>query len=102
MLDSQKLVSRVLPPDTGFSIGKISSSVHAPKNLGKSAGFGEALSYGKLPLPSERLLDSEGKSLEKLCSDLTWQPRLLILTSEKLLIAHPGHDEVSDQIPLVV
>ena len=73
----------------------------APNHPGRSQVFGEALSLGKLPPTAERLLDSTGTNVGKLCSDLTWQPRILILTFERLVIAHPGHDEVSDQIPLV-
>ena len=73
-----------------------------PSGNGENGVLVETLSLGTLPSQSERLLDSEGRPVEKLCSDLTWQPRVLILTSEMLVIAHPGIDEVSDQIPLVL
>jgi hypothetical protein len=59
------------------------------------------LSLGRLPPKSERLKDSEGLKIAKLCGDTDWQPRFLAITAERIIIAHPGHDEISDQIPLV-
>jgi hypothetical protein len=60
------------------------------------------LSLGRLPPKSERLKDSDGLKISKLCGDSDWQPRFVAITAERIIIAHPGHDEISDQIPLVL
>ena len=59
------------------------------------------MSLGKIPPKSERLKDSEGLQISKLCGESDWQPRFLVITSDRIVIAHPGQDEISDQIPLV-
>lgn len=59
------------------------------------------LSLGIIPPKTERVKDSEGQKIFKLCGDTDWQPRFLIVTLDKLIITHPGQSEISDQIPLV-
>ncbi len=79
--------------------GKVDGDVNPP--AGESFVEDE-LSLGRLPPKSERLKDSEGLKIAKLCGDTDWQPRFLAITAERIIIAHPGHDEISDQIPLVL
>ncbi len=59
------------------------------------------MSLGKVPPKSERLKDSEGLKISKLCGETDWQPRFLAITATDIIIAHPGHEEISDKIPLV-
>ena len=59
------------------------------------------LSLGTIPSISDCIHNSEGTKVLKLCGDSDWQPRFLALTSDKIIIAHPGQSEISDQIPLV-
>jgi hypothetical protein len=59
------------------------------------------MSLGKIPPKSEWLKDSEGLQISKLCGESDWQPRFLAITSDRIIIAHPGQDEISDRIPLV-
>ena len=60
-----------------------------------------SLSLGKIP-PQELIIkDSIGQKIEKLCGSSEWQPRMLYITNQFVLITHPDQDEISDQIPLV-
>jgi hypothetical protein len=59
------------------------------------------MSLGKIPPKHERLKDSEGLQISKLCGETEWQPRFLAITADRIIIAHPDQDEISDQIPLV-
>ena len=59
------------------------------------------MTLGKVPPKSERLKDSEGLKISKLCGESDWQPRFLAITADRIIIAHPGQDEIADQIPLV-
>jgi hypothetical protein len=54
------------------------------------------ITLGRVPPKSERLKDSEGLRICKLCGHSDWQPRLLVLTSDKIIMSHPGKDEISD------
>ncbi len=62
--------------------------------------FIDHMSLGSVPPKSERVKDSDGQKIAKLCGH-EWQPRYLVLTPEMLMITHLGHSEISDQIPLV-
>ena len=60
------------------------------------------LSLGKIPPKGSILRHSLGQKIEKLCGLTEWQPRILYVTAEKLLIINPtNEDEIADQIPLV-
>jgi len=60
-------------------------------------------SLGKIPHKSAVLRSSHGQKIEKLCGRSEWQPRILYITADKVLIAHVDRaDEISDQIPLVL
>jgi hypothetical protein len=69
------------------------------KEIFQSAIFD--LSLGIIPPPSDQLKSSIGQTVMKMCSASEWHPRVLIATSDKLIVSHPGSDEISDQIPLV-
>lgn len=59
-------------------------------------------SLGKIPSKRSILKSSIGQKIEKLCGQSEWQPRILYITADRLIIVHPDHDkEISDQIPLV-
>ncbi len=58
------------------------------------------MSLGTVPPKSERVKDSDGQKIAKLCGT-EWQPRYLVITSDMLIITHPGQSDISDQIPLV-
>ena len=61
------------------------------------------ISLGSIPSKKAVLKSSKGQKIEKLCGRSEWQPRILYVTADKLLIVHPDQEnQISDQIPLVI
>ena len=60
-----------------------------------------SISLGKVPPKASVIKESSGQKIEKLCSHSEWQPRVLWMTVDKLLITHLDEEDISDQIPLV-
>jgi hypothetical protein len=59
------------------------------------------ISLGRLPPASERVKSSDGELVLKMCNDSEWHRRMIVATNETLMVAHPGKDDIADQIPLV-
>ena len=74
-------------------------SLSLKKSLKRPTG---QISLGEVPSAEFILKSSIGQKIEKLCGHSEWQPRILYVTADMLLIAHPDHaSEIADQIPLV-
>ena len=57
----------------------------------------DELTLGQLPPEAERIKCDD---VFKLCQG-EWQPRILLMTANDLIIAYPGKNQISDKIPLV-
>jgi hypothetical protein len=68
-----------------------------PLNADRMDEF-DGLTLGKLPAQHERV---KSALVMKLCQDGEWQPRIIILTSDLLIIALPDSNNISDKLPLV-
>ena len=63
----------------------------------------ENITLGNINSCKTILKCSKGQKIEKLCGGSEWQPRILYVTADKLLIVHPDQENlISDQIPLVM
>ena len=63
----------------------------------ESKDLRDQLTLGQLPPEAERL---KYEDVSKLCQG-EWQPRILLLTANDLIISYPGKNQISDKIPLV-
>ncbi len=58
----------------------------------------DGLTLGKVPPLSDRM---KSDAVTKLCQDGEWQPRVIILTTNDLIVSLPNSSDISDKIPLV-
>jgi hypothetical protein len=58
----------------------------------------DGLPLGRIPPQSNRM---KSDVFRKLCQDGEWRPRIIILTSNDLIVSLPSSSDVSDKIPLV-
>ena len=91
-----------------ISLERLGSKIKFSEDIRETKNFMETeevvfddLSLGRLPSPSECIKVSGNELVLKMCGDSEWHPRNIVLTKDKLMVAHLGCPEIADQVPLV-